>query len=77
MGNTNFVLAQASRQMLHYRIHHTQPQAYIYIYIYIYMPRDRERDRERERERERETDSKRDCVYVLEYLDGVVCMYET
>ena len=27
MGTTNIALAQASRQMLYYRIHHTQPQA--------------------------------------------------
>ena len=30
MGTTNIALAKASRQMLHYRIHHTQPQASIY-----------------------------------------------
>ena len=31
MGTTNIALASASRQMLHYRIHHTQPQEHIYI----------------------------------------------
>ena len=36
MGTTNIALALDSKQMLQYRIHHTQPQAYI---IRVFCPR--------------------------------------